>query len=188
MLGFRPLIILVLVLGIIAGLAFGGGMVIGSATRTSPTPAPAAAGGGAARGAAAGAGAAAGGARAGGGAAAGQRGSGTASSAGGAASAIDGTVASIQGATLTIRGFDGSTTQVSASPSTQVSTTVPAAVGDLKQGDVVNITPGQPNSSGQSTALSIVVLPARPTGRAGATPGARTSATPAARTSATPQR
>lgn len=145
-LGYGPMLIMILVLGVVLGIVFGGGVVYGRNTVKPATPA-------------AGAGGAAGGAA--GGQAAG--GAGGANSGGGAANPFAGqtvgTVAGVQGDTLTVRAADGRTTTFATAQSTQVMNSAPANITDLRAGEVVAVSPGPPDAQGRTRASAVTVLP-----------------------------
>jgi hypothetical protein len=153
--GFGALVLAFLVLGVLGGVAFGGGVLYGRQTAPQPkvtaAAAPAAGVGGATGlGAAAGASPAAGGrGGAGGGGGAGGLGAGNFT-----AGAVD----SINGDTIVLRTATGTTQNVQLNPATKVETTVSGSTSDLKPGAVVCIQ-GTPNDSGQLTALTIDVAP-----------------------------
>jgi hypothetical protein len=166
--GFGSLLIGIVIVGIVIGVAFGGGVAVGKAsggkasatpaavTRTSATGA-AGAPGGAAGGAAGGAGGFAG---AGGGAGGAGR-----SAAGGAGGAqanvpITGTVQGVTGNVITVSGTGGGATQFDTSASTRVSRTAPASLSDVQQGETVTVVPGPTDSSGHFSARAITIVPA----------------------------
>lgn len=161
--GYGTLLVGALILGLALGASFGGGAVWGRTTAKTPTPAPQAA---SLRSSSPG----------------GTRGGGTANlsatgntSAANAAGSI-GTLESIQGNVLTVRTAAGTTAQYSTSATTQVSAAQPSSLASLKQGDLVEIGAGQPDTNGQQVARSVLVLPARQ--GAQRTPGALPSITP----------
>ena len=190
--GFPALVLGFLALGVLGGIAFGGGVLYGrqsapAAKAATAAAAPVAAG-------ATGAGTPAAGGGRGGGGGNGGAGGGAFNPANFSAGAID----SINGSTVVIRTAAGITSNVLLTPATRVETTVQGASSDLKAGSVVCIQ-GTPNEAGVLTATTIDIAPtcatltitgggntgsagagaagggARPSGSG--TPGARASAT-----------
>jgi hypothetical protein len=182
---YRSLLIALFAIGILLGLVFGGGVVLGR--NSAPVPTPIAPAGGAA--------AAAGGAATGA----------TGASGGGAAAPnllagqTIGTVTGVEGDGFTVRALDGRTLTMAASLSTRVTNTVSGTMSDLRPGSLVAISPGPPDAQGRTIATSVLILPAAlaaslpspsagaPSGASGAS-GARPSATAGAAASSTPTR
>lgn len=183
--GYRALLALALVAGVLAGVAFGGGVLYGrnsapkavSASTTSAAPrstAPAAAvqavsavasatpsarGGGAGRGAG------------------GQGGGGGAGGGNPLAGTVDGAIESVSGSTLTIRTAAGIEQQVMVGPDTRVQELQPGSATDLQPGAVI-LVQGTPGAGGALTAGSITIttLPPSAGARSG---GPLIAATPA---------
>jgi len=161
--GYRDLLIALFAIGIVLGLAFGGGVVLGR--NSAPPTTPIAAAGGAGGGAAAAA-------------------SPTGAAGGGGQNVLAGqtvgTITGIEGDALTLRGVDGRTSTMAESLSTRITNSVPGTASDLRPGALVAIAPGPPDAQGRTIATTILILPATlsPAGSSGATGGARPSATP----------
>ena len=159
--GFTTLLLILLAIGLVIGASFGGGVVLGRNTAKTPTPAAVTALGGQ-------------GAASGGAAGGTQR---ITVGQGGQAGTLLGMVQSVQGDTVTVQGADGNSAQYTTSPDTQVYAAAPSSLTALKQGDLVQLSSGQPDSSGHQTARSILVLPPRQAGAATASAGARGAGT-----------
>lgn len=189
---YRDLLIALFAIGIVLGLVFGGGVVLGRNSAPPVTPIAAAGGAGAA---------------AGGGAGASAAGGGGASGAGGGAAAQNvlagqtvGTITAVEGDGFTLRGLDGRTLTMAESLSTRVTNSVPGTVSDVRPGSLVSISPGPPDAQGRTIATTILILPANlaaaaqggaASSGAGSASGARPSGTPTAAAggaSATPTR
>ncbi len=145
-LNFLGLLILVAIVGVAVGGAYGAGIVMGKGTAPAATQAQGAAGD-------AGAAGAAGASRAGG------------NSFGSGGSGISGTVQKIDGNTLTITTQSGGSTQVTLSDNTSIRKTTEASRNELAQ-DVAVVILGQQGSGGNLAASSIQIVAAD-----GATPG-----------------
>jgi hypothetical protein len=146
-LGFRDMLIALLVIGVLVGVVFGGGVIYGRNSVPPATPIAAAGGAAGAATGAAGSGAAGAGTTGGGGTPnvlAGQ---------------TIGVIQGIQGDAITVRALNGQTTTLAASLSTRVTNTVPGNVNDLKAGQLVAITPGPPDAQGRTIATSVLILP-----------------------------
>src|SRR5258708_223383 len=149
-LGYRELLIALFVIGAIAGLVFGGGVVVGRGSAPAATQIAAArgAGGGAAPGGAGGAPRAA--------PPGGQHGGPRNLLAG----QTIGTVAGVQGDAITVRGQDSRTTVFSAGLSTKVTNSIAGTAADVRAGELIAIVPGPPDPQGRTIATSILILPA----------------------------
>lgn len=163
-LNFLGLLILVAIVGVAVGGAYGAGIVIGKGTAPAATQAQGASG-------AAGA--------------AGDTGAAGASKAGGngfgsGGSGVSGTVQKIDGNTLTITTQSGGSTQVSLSDNTSIRKTTEASRTELTQGMSVVIL-GQQGSGGNLAASSIQIVPAD-----GATPSQQQRSKPQGAPTSTP--
>jgi hypothetical protein len=185
--GFGPLLALALAAGLLAGIAFGGGVLYGrsnapaaQAQTTSSSGGGAAAAGGGAGGAGGGGGAAA---RGSGTPGAGGRGGGGGAGGGAGGGLVQGSITAINGNTLTVTTAGGTTQRVTLTGQTQVSAVTPASQSDLVPGSVV-LVQGQAGSGGDITAGSITITTVSPSlgaaPRAAGTPatGSRRGGTP----------
>jgi hypothetical protein len=156
--GFPALVLGFLALGVLGGVAFGGGVLYGrSNAPVSKATAVAAAPAAGSATALAAAGGRTPGPGAGGGAAGGAGGGGAAAAGGIGAGFTAGAISSINGNTLVLTTATGATTNVQLSPSTRVETTVAGTTADLKPGSVICVQGS--NDAGVVTANTVSIAP-----------------------------
>lgn len=147
--GYRTLILAILVIGILLGLMFGVGAVYGSKTAKPATPIAAAGGGG---------GGAPGGS-AGGSSSAGGSAGGQSSGANPFAGQTLGVVTATQGDSFTVRTANGQTLTFADTTTTPVITSAPATSNDIRQTEFVAVSPGPPDAQGRTRANQVFILP-----------------------------
>lgn len=147
---FSGLLIVVVVLGVGMGVAFGSGVAYGRSSAPKATAAEATRATGEQQGSTA-----SGAGRAGTGA----TGTGATGTGGAGRPVATGTVESLAGGALTVTTAPGASTKVTVGEKTTVQKNVAATIGDLKPGDRV-VVMGQRGNDGSLTASAIQVLPA----------------------------